>query len=98
MHFPSVLLCEGAPAPFGVTATPNAESAEFSRECEIDGLLLPVDGGLKKESGRLRMRSGTCSGRFESGFRTVSKSAWRSDSEFWSTLTTGLLLDNWSTS
>ncbi|KAL0103023.1 hypothetical protein PUN28_018373 [Cardiocondyla obscurior] len=41
----------GAP-PFGVaaTATPNAESAEFSRECEIDGLLLPVDGGLKKDA------------------------------------------------
>lgn len=70
------------PAPATAAAVPNAESAEFSRECEIEGLLLPVDGGLKKESGKLRMRSGTCSGRFESGFRTLSNSACRSDSEF----------------
>lgn len=70
------------PDPTTAAAVPNAESAEFSRECEIEGLLLPVDGGLKKESGRLRMRNGTCSGRFESGFRTLSNNACRSDSEF----------------
>ena len=95
---PPVPVVPAAPADPATTAVPNAESAEFSRECEIEGLLLPVEGGLKKESGKFRIRRGTCKGRFESGLRTVSKRACRSDSEFWSTRTTRLFLDNWSTS
>jgi hypothetical protein len=89
-----VLVAPPAPEPLATPATPapKAESAEFSREWEIEGDLLPVEGGLKNESGRLRMRRGTWRGRFESGLRTVSKRAWRSDSEFWSMRTTRLLL------
>lgn len=53
--------------PFGeqmvVVPDPNAESTEFSRVCETDGDFDPVDGGLKNESGRLRIRNGTWSGR-----------------------------------
>lgn len=53
--------------PFGeqmvVVPDPNAESTEFSRVCDTDGDFDPVDGGLKNESGKLRMRNGTCSGR-----------------------------------
>lgn len=53
--------------PFGeqivVVPDPNAESTEFSRVCDTDGDFDPVDGGLKNESGKLRIRNGTCSGR-----------------------------------
>lgn len=45
-----------------VVPDPNAESAEFSRECDTDGDLEPEDGGLKNESGNFRIRNGICSG------------------------------------
>lgn len=71
---------------------PNAESPEFSRLCDMDGDLEPVDGGLKNDLGSCRMRNGNWSGFLPSGFRTVSNSACKSVSEFWSTRTTRLLL------
>lgn len=53
--------------PFGeqmvVVPEPNAESTEFSRVCDTDGDFEPVDGGLKNESGKFRIRNGTCNGR-----------------------------------
>lgn len=64
---------------------PKAESAEFSRlwlMLSTDGDFDPVDGGVKKEFGRLRIDHGTCSGLFESGFNTLSNNACRSESEF----------------
>lgn len=42
------------PAPI-VVPEPNAESAEFSRECDTDGDLEPDEGGLKNEAGNFRM-------------------------------------------
>lgn len=39
-----------------VVPDPNAESAEFSRECDTEGDLDPEDGGLKNESGNFRIR------------------------------------------
>ena len=81
------------PAPFGehmvVVPEPKAESAEFSREWDTDGDFEPVFGGLKNDIGKLRMRNGTCRGRFEtSGLSTVSKRACRFVSEFSSMRTT----------
>lgn len=62
-----VALLLAALLPFGeqmvVVPEPNAESTEFSRVCDTDGDLEPVDGGLKNESGKFRMRNGTCNGR-----------------------------------
>lgn len=72
-----------------VLPEPNAESAEFSRECDTDGDFDPVDGGLKNELGNLRMRNGTANGRFDSfGFSTLSKSACKLSWELSSTRTT----------
>jgi len=58
----------------------------------MDGDLEPVDGGLKNDLGSWRMRNGNWSGFLPSGFSTVSNSACKSVSEFWSTRTTRLLL------
>lgn len=62
-----VALLLAALLPFGeqmvAVPEPNAESTEFSRVCDTDGDFEPVDGGLKNESGKFRIRNGTCSGR-----------------------------------
>ena len=59
---------------------PNAESAEFSRECVI-GDFDPVGGGVKNELGSFRIRKGIDSGLAESGFKTLSNNACKSESE-----------------
>lgn len=90
-------MADAAPLPFGeqivVVPEPNAESVEFSRECETDGDREPVDGGLKNESGNLRIRNGTANGCFESdGLSTLSNNACKLSSEFSSMRTTKLSL------
>ncbi|KAK3928811.1 putative nucleoporin Nup54 [Frankliniella fusca] len=81
-----VTVAPAAPAPAAAaTETPaselaNAESAEFSRLCDTDGDLEPVDGGVKNELGSLRMCIGFCRGRFELGLSTISNRACSSDS------------------
>lgn len=90
--------CCGEPAAVElgvVLLAPNAESALFSRLCEIELTepdLEPLEGGLKNESGNLRIRNGTCSGRCELGLSTESNSACRSESESPSIRTMGLEL------
>lgn len=74
-----------------VVPEPNAESTEFSRVCETDGDFEPVDGGLKKESGKFRMRNGTCNGR-AFWFSATSNRACKLSSEFSSIRTTRLSL------
>lgn len=74
------------------TIVPKAESAEFSLECEIEGLLLPVEGGLKNESGKFLIRNGTWSGLLASGLSTLSNKACKTISE--SRSSTILLFDN----
>lgn len=83
-----------------VMQLPNAESAEFSRLCDIDdtdGDFDPVDGGLKNDFGNLRILYGTESGFLPFGFNTESNNACSSVSESWS-IRTNLLPFTWSLS
>lgn len=73
-----------------VVPEPNmAESPESSRECDTSGDLDPIDGGLKNESGNLRIRNGTCRRLCElPGSSTLSNNACKSPAELSSTRTT----------